>query len=233
MLQNHLLFSGVPNDKINEILSAIVAKKVAKGELIFMQEDSIKYLYYIKSGWVKIFTETVEGEEAIIDVLPTDNFFGDHALLEDDIVRYNAEAVDACEVQMIPIQIVRSLFFTSPEFAKNIVKYMSLKQKFRDKEIEHLSLQNAPQRIGCFLLRLCKTNQDSNVLLDLPYDKSLIASRLGMKSETFSRALNKLKREVGIDVRGNKILLSSVSSLSHYCCSSCSDSYPCDDKKAM
>mgnify|MGYP000870833733 FL=1 len=46
----------------------------------------------------------------------------------------------------------------------------------------------------------------------LPYDKSLIAGRLGMKPESLSRAFARL-RESGVTVRQNHAAISSVADL--------------------
>ena len=55
----------------------------------------------------------------------------------------------------------------------------------------------AAQRVGCFILRLLNKKQP-NLIINLPCNKTLLASHLGMKRETFSRALNDL-RAVGGD----------------------------------
>lgn len=228
-IKNHILFKGLEDKVLEKIRSFSIAKKFSKNEIIYIQEDKAQYIYFIKSGWVKIFTETIDGEEAIMDVLPANHIFGDQAIIEGSNLSHSAESVEETEIVLMKIDKVRDLIKESTQFSMNILKLLAEKQKFRDKELEHLSLQNTPQRIGCFLLRLCKSEDESNITLNLPYDKSLIASRLGMKAETFSRALNKLKDETGISIKGSSINISSVSKLSSYCCSACSSSFPCED----
>jgi len=152
--------------------------------------------------------------------------------MEGAISTHGAEAVENSEIVLIPLKKVRELFSTSPQFSMNMLELLTSKQKFRDREVEHLSLQSAPQRIGCFLLRLCKPDETKNITLNLPYDKALIASRLGMKAETFSRALNKLKLEANISVNGSTIKIASIATLLGYCCNACSNTFPCLDIKA-
>jgi CRP-like cAMP-binding protein len=91
-------------------------------------------------------------------------------------------------------------------------------------------VQNAPQRIGCFLLRLAnQTALDNTITIHLPYDKTLVASRLGMQPETFSRALAKLKEKTGIRIKGATIEMESLNQLSDFSCAACSSSFPCKD----
>ncbi len=53
-------------------------------------------------------------------------------------------------------------------------------------------------------------------MVALPYDKSLIAMQLGMKPESFSRALAKL-RILGVRTERNKVSLSDVAKLLAFC----------------
>ncbi len=51
--------------------------------------------------------------------------------------------------------------------------------------------------------------------LNLPYEKALIASRLGMQPESFSRALKQL-RPLGVEVRGDDVTISDIKALAAY-----------------
>src|SRR5690606_9070894 len=88
-------------------------------------------------------------------------------------------------------------------------------------ENEHLSLMSAPQRVGCLLLQFSTGIEGKGGALVFPYDKSLAAARLGMKPETFSRALAQLKL-LGVTVSGSKINIQDFSRLIDFCCDNCS-----------
>ena len=109
---------------------------------------------------------------------------------------------------------------------------MARYRRRQDQELEHRTIQNAPQRIGCFLLRLTRQDAEGPVTIHLPYDKTLVASRLGMQPETFSRALAKLRDATGITVRGATIEMDSLDRLVRYSCAACSSEFPCQDLNA-
>ena len=50
-------------------------------------------------------------------------------------------------------------------------------------------------------------------MLDLPYDKSLIANTLGITGPTFSRALNMLRDETGTRISGTRVTIESMKKL--------------------
>jgi hypothetical protein len=64
-------------------------------------------------------------------------------------------------------------------------------------------------------LRFCLRGP-GNATFELPFDKSLIARRLGMKPETFSRALAKL-RGIGVETQGATVNVEDLDRLRAYC----------------
>ena len=82
-------------------------------------------------------------------------------------------------------------------------------------QISELKLKSTAQRLGGFLLSLTEAD-DGEIVVELPYDKRLLANRLGMKPESLSRALAKL-REIGVqDVEG-VLTIADVGSLRDFC----------------
>jgi hypothetical protein len=75
-------------------------------------------------------------------------------------------------------------------------------------EAEPLSLTGKPevQRLAEFLVALCALD-GGKCTIALPYDKTLIAGRLGLKPESLSRAFAKPK-SVGVDVHASHVVVS-------------------------
>ena len=114
-----------------------------------------------------------------------------------------------------------------------MLEAFTAKRRKQMQELEGLKLQNAPQRIGCFLLRQCGGLAEGDYAVSLPYCKSLLATQLGMKSETFSRALNKLKAATGVKASGGTAEIPCLEQLAEFVCCGCSNMYPCRDLSAV
>lgn len=218
---------------INAIAAQSNIQSLEKGQMLFVHEDTAERFYVITKGWVKLFRETVEGTQAVVDILTAGHMFGDTAIFQNDEYPYSAEATERTEVISLPLAMLKKEIEENQKLALAMLSSMARYRKQQDQELEHRTLQNAPQRIGCFLLRL--TNQESRgeVIINLPYDKTLVASRLGMQPETFSRALGKLKKETGIEIKGSEIKVDNLNQLSDYSCSACSSEFPCKDLKPV
>lgn len=207
--------------------------KAAKGKILFFNQDDADKFYIVVKGWIKLFRETLDGTQAVVDIVPAGHIFGETCIFEDDTYPYSAEATEPSEILALPLKALKKEIEDNPKLAFYMLSAMARYRRQQDQEIEHRTIQNAPQRIGCFLLRLADQNQDGPITIHLPYDKTLLASRLGMQPETFSRALNKLKNATGIEVKGASIKVENLDRLVNYSCIACSSGFPCEDVKGQ
>lgn len=225
------LFGACSDAFLESLVKQSQTLLLEKGQILFLHEDKAERFYLITKGWIKLFRETLEGNQAIVDILKADQILGETAIFQEDQYPYSAEAAEPAEIISLPLSILKAEIEENPKLALAMLSSMARYRKQQDQELEHLTLQNASQRIGCFLLRLTNQQASGEVVINLPYDKTLVASRLGMQPETFSRALGKLKAETGIEIKGAAIKVGNLEDLSTYSCSACSSEFPCKDLK--
>ncbi len=226
------LFKNGSDEFISALNNHARLHKHEKGKVLFLHEDDASHFYYIKTGWIKLFRETLDGTQSIADIISAGHLFGETALFEDNLYPYSAELVEPSEIITLPLSILKREIEENNKVALNMLSVMTRHRRQQDREIEHRTIQNAPQRIGCFLLRLINQDEPGAIKIHLPYDKTLVASRLGMQPETFSRALSKLKDKTGIRVNGATVELDSIDQLINYSCATCSSEFPCKDLNA-
>lgn len=223
------LFHNCEDTFFTKTSASAKIQKFSKGKILFLHGDDAEYFYFIKSGWVKLFRETLDGTQAVVDIFTRGYIFGDTSIFEDGVYPYSAEVVEPTEIISLPLAPLKSEIENNSKFAFDMLSSMAKYRRQQDREIEHRSIQNASQRIGCFLLRLIKQDEEGKIQIHLPYDKMLVASRLGMQPETFSRALKKLQNETGIEVKGATITMQNMDQLVSYSCAACSSEFPCKD----
>lgn len=223
------LFDGCDPAYIQTLLEGARSQTYPKGKLLFLHGDEATHFYLIKRGWVKLFRETYDGTQAVIDIIPEGHIFGETAIFENGVFPYTAEIVEPSEIVSYSLEDLKKAIENDNVLAMNMLSSMARYRRYQDQEIERRELQNAPQRIGCFLLRLAPQNHEGALSIHLPYDKTLVASRLGMQPETFSRALNKLKQQTGIRIKGATVELDSLDQLVNFSCAACSSEFPCKD----
>lgn len=223
------LFQGCDLTFHEKLTSDSHIQTLEKGKILFVHEDKAERFYIILNGWIKLFRETLDGTQAVVDILTKDHLFGETSIFQNDKHPYSAEATEPTTVISLPLSLLKKEIENNQKLALTMLSSMARYRRQQDQELEHRTIQNAPQRIGCFLLRLTNQQQEGKTVIHLPYDKLLVASRLGMQPETFSRALKKLKNETGIKINGASIEVDNLEQLSNYSCAACSSDYPCKD----
>jgi CRP-like cAMP-binding protein len=93
-------------------------------------------------------------------------------------------------------------------------------------EAEHQSTMTAAQIVTCYLQRLCVLYEFDPTNFTLPYSKTLIASRLHIELETFSRAIKRIKQE-GVVVSGTNVSFVNQTKINDFTCHQCSLSADC------
>jgi CRP/FNR family transcriptional regulator, dissimilatory nitrate respiration regulator len=210
------------DEKVLEILlNAAIVKTYSKNTSLFIQGDAADRFFIILSGWVKLYRNTAEGDEAIVALFTRGDVFGEAAIFGSAGYPFSAEAVEETRVIEIPASLIRERAQADLSILERVMKSMSREMHNLQLESEHMALMNAPQRVGCLLLQLSSGMIGKGGTFSFPYDKSLAAQRLGMKPETFSRALAQLK-PIGVMVKGPEITIDNFSVLAGYCCGHCS-----------
>jgi len=229
ILKIHHLFRDCSEAFLDKLVRDSQIVTFGRRQVIHIAEDVADRFFLIQNGWVKLYRETLDGSEAVIDIINDGSLFGESALFSGDIYPFSAEAAGPVTVLSMNIRILREEVMSNPAFAMKMMGAMARYSRQQDQELEHRTLQNAPQRIGCFLLRLTPQDESGGAVIHLPYDKTLVAARLGMQPETFSRALAKLRKEIAVSVRGSTIEIDSIAELARYSCTACSAEFPCAD----
>jgi CRP-like cAMP-binding protein len=227
-IQRTALFQGVQPGMVEELAEHCHQKNHTKGKQLFEVGDKAESFFVILSGWVKLFRISREGEEAVIHIFGPGESFAEAAVFRDQrTYPVNAQAVTDVEIVEIPRSFFIQKIENDSQFAMRILASISSRQHYLVGQLEQVTTRTAPQRIGAFLLRFCqrKNTKNGDVIVDLPYDKSLISTRLNIKPETFSRALAKLE-PYGVILDGREILLHDVKKLAEFCDVSLADT-PC------
>lgn len=226
--KNNTLFSPALETSFQQLAHMAHWQCYKKGAMILDHRQSEHTFLYIVRGWIKLFKESADGQEIIVNLLTHDQYCGEEFLsYPSKQETYQAQSISDLDVLTFPIRALRSLIASDPQLAFSFLQSTLQKQQELNERIEHLSIQNAIQRIGCYLLRSCDDPKNPKTSTKLPYHKVLLASFLGMKPETFSRALKEMSKQYGLHVQGDVIHIPDVKKLVGFVCQHCSKVFPC------
>lgn len=207
----------MPDEVVRELIGTHGPKAHAKGQLLFQQGQPASAFFVILDGWVKIFRLTPDGEEAVVGVFSRGETIAEAAMFLGGQYPASAEIVAPARLLRVEGTALRNKIHEDPDLAFCMLASASRHLKLLVEQIEEIKILSGPRRVADFLVRLCPGGNGEQIV-DLPYEKALIANRLGMKPESFSRALAKL-RPLGVRVDRDQVAIANVGALSIYAAS--------------
>lgn len=211
ILQRTNLFATIGATDIRRLTRNASVVVFGRGQQIFERGDPAREFFAILSGWVKVSNLDTQGNEAILGLFTVGETFAEAAMFLGGGYPATAEVIDEATLIAFDRKQFEAELVNNADLALGMLGSLSRHLHRLTKDVEQLQLQSGDQRLASFLLNLCPTDSDE-MAITLPYDKSLIAGRLGMKPETLSRAFAKL-RGYGVQVKGTQVTVTEVKRL--------------------
>ncbi|HSE60882.1 MAG TPA: Crp/Fnr family transcriptional regulator [Candidatus Saccharimonadales bacterium] len=175
-------------------------KRYEKGQLIVCQDTSPNCCYVIKSGFVKTYLITAEGNEKPLsfearnDFFPVDTTFG-----HSEEARYFYEAYTDCEIYQIPRAEYVKFINDHPRIFTRLFHYLIKRTLDYHEHISSLEQAKAVDKLICALhllvKRFGKQVAKSRAHMTLPLTQQDLANFLGLTRETTGTQLKALERE--------------------------------------
>ena len=208
------LFSGMAREALRALLMDASVRRLPRHAMLFAQGDPAAHFFVVLSGWIKLFRIAPDGRETVIAAFARGESFAEAAGFAEGRFPVGAQVVEDARVLAVPAASFAARLRRQPELAFNMLASMSRHLRGLVREVEQRTVRSAAQRAGAFLLKLCPADSGA-AEIDLPTEKALVASRLGMRAETLSRAIAAL-RPVGVRLRDRHAAIADVEALRRF-----------------
>lgn len=209
------LFSNLPLDSLGRIVDRAAPRNFDDGHILFETGEAAEYFYVVLDGWVKLYRQQMSGKEVVINVFTRAECFAEAAMFMNDGYPASAEVIGHARLLAIHKDGVHREIRANPDAACAMIASISFRLKMAVGQIEHMKGLTGVQRVANFILSLSSSHIGQDVI-QLPYNKALIAGRLGMTPETFSRALAELRRIGVMTDENHRLVVSDVEALSNF-----------------
>lgn len=205
------LFAGLAPDDIRKLLATSSVRRYPDQSTLFVEGDPAERFFINMDGWVKLYRLCEDGHEVVISVVSPGESFAEAAVFDSHIYPVSAVAITDIRLLLVDAESMVRELEANIDFTLNILGAMSRQMRNNITLLHQLSAMSSVERLAEFLLGLCGITE-GKAQIKLPLDKSLIAARLGMQPETFSRALSKLKG-AGVRNSGSDVIIEDVGEL--------------------
>ena len=212
-------FSKLSASDLKLLAQGCRLQRIAKNNYLFHEGEAVRGFYIIHSGAVNVHKVTEGGREQVIRVFYPGESLGEVVIVGDNGFPASAKAAEPTQVILMPTVFFRSQIQRNPDLAMCLLASMNSHLRFLVETVEGLKLKQAESRVVQWLLREMESHAEeltggSEIIL--PLAKYLLASQLGITSETLSRVFARLRHEGWIEIEGKHIRFLDISALRQF-----------------
>jgi len=209
------LFNGLAPDEIARIAASARESQAAKGDILFHKGDPCTGFHLVVYGQIKLAFTSAQGNEKVVEIINQGQSFGEAIMLMDKSYIVFAQALSDSLLLHIPKAVIFAELARDPVLCRKMLAGMAMRLHQLMNDVESYSLRSGKQRIIGYLLREIPDEDlvGRDIAVTLPTSKGIIASRLNLTQEHFSRILHDLSELGLISVRGRKILIPDLARL--------------------
>lgn len=217
LIRRHYLFADMSDHQLHEIAQTSRVVEYQNGDVMFSQGESAAHFFLVINGQIKLNRLTMDGNEKVIEIITPGQTFAEAVMF---MKRENYPVTATCVMPTTVISFQNRCFMqilkSSNETCINLLGDLAMRLRGRLQEIENLTMKNATYRVVRYFILQLEGHGENKLMLELPIQKQLIASRLSITPETLSRILHTLTENGIIENRGKTIVIPDFDRLTNY-----------------
>lgn len=212
------LFNEMGPQELDRIASGTSEMHVQRGETLFQRGDICTGFHAVIYGQVKLAFTSPQGSEKIVEIIGPGHSFGEALMFMDKPYIVAAQALSDTLLLHIAKSTVLAELESDPLFARKMLAGLSRRLHGLICDVEAYSLCSGTQRVIGYLLQhgTDTETQIDGLKITLPFGKAVLASRLNLTPEHFSRILHDLAENQLINVSGKNITILNIEKLRAY-----------------
>lgn len=211
-IRKNYLFEQLSDAEMRQAASHGQVMELRSGQTIFSQDEPCHQFYLVQRGMIKLYRISVDGTEKIMDLAGPKQLFAEAVMF---VGKYpvHAAAIEPSTVFAFDCKDFMTQMHNNVELCFRLMSNMSQRLHGMIDEIDRLTLHNGTQRLAQYLLEQVPEGVMQSSCIRLLVPKLVIASRLGIQPETFSRIMARLRSDGMIEMHNGTILLKDLDGL--------------------
>jgi CRP/FNR family transcriptional regulator, dissimilatory nitrate respiration regulator len=217
-LANLPLFRELAPEQLDRMAAHTRQVRAARGEILFHRGDEVHGFHIIVYGQIKLAFISAAGDEKVVEILGPGASFGEAVMFMRRPHVVSAQALADTLLLYVERDAVFDELRRDPDFAARMIAGLSRRLHQLVGDLEAYSMRSGTERVIGFLLHRCGDGlpADGECDVTLPTTKGVIASRLNLTQEHFSRILHDLSAGGLIEVHGRTVRIVDVGRLRAY-----------------
>ncbi|MEZ5817118.1 MAG: cyclic nucleotide-binding domain-containing protein [Hyphomicrobiaceae bacterium] len=204
------IFDGVGEKHLLDMLRPAFLQRFPAGVELVREGDPADFLHVVVEGKVEVFS-AYRDRETTVSVLGPGQCFIMAAVVLDRVYLKSARSLTPARILLLPADVVRRVFSDDAAFARCLASDLAASYRMLVKELKNQKLRTGLERLANWLLAHREEMGGAN-RFELPFEKKVLASRLGMAPEVLSRTFASLVA-YKVKVKGAVIEIGDVPAL--------------------
>ena len=205
------LFAGMEPTDLAMLLESATIRSLAHGATLFTQGDPIEEFFMLVAGRVIIHRMSPSGDPNVLKTFGPGAHFALAALFGSGIYPANCTAIAPTEVLCLRRSALLRGLQRAPHIGAGFLTAISRSRDMLMHELAETKGKSAVQRVAGFLLQLAGRN-DGPAMVELPFERQILAAHIGVAPETLSRVLAQLG-DFGVDATPRIFLVEDIARL--------------------
>ena len=217
-LANLPLFRELGAQEMERIAAGARTVHAARGDTLFRKGDPSNGFYTVVFGQIKLAFNAANGAEKVVELLGPNQTFGEAVMFMERPYPVYAQALADSMLLHVSKTVVFDEIERDPRFARKMIGGLSRRLHGLVTDLEAYTLHSGTQRVLGYLLRGMPEgdSEETSAEISLSTSKSILASRLNLTPEHFSRILHDLTEAGLIRVEGRSIRILDREALRRY-----------------
>lgn len=206
---HQLILESSSGDMMKELVENRSTNTYRKKQVIYKEGNHPTQLYYVLSGKIKTFKSNDDGKELVTDLYSAGDFLGHIALLQGGVYKETAEAIDDCEIAIIPKKEFEDLLRNSKEVAQKFINLLAKNIADKEHHLLNLAYNSLRKKVADALIVLKKKYQvdGSGTHFQIDISRENLANIAGTATESLIRTLSDFKSEKLIEIKDGHITI--------------------------
>ncbi len=203
-LRRVTIFSGLDDSVLVAIGRLMMPREVKKHEIIWLEQEPARMIYFVGTGLIKLFKTSDGGKEQILRLAYPGDCFGHAGALNGGRNPESVQAVVTSVLYGLSSHDLKELLDEHPQAARNVIKLLATEMHHYMSLVEDLSLRGVNGRLAKILLK-----DDSNGARDTSFflTRADMAALTGTVREVIGKSLKTLEDKGVIHYDRHKIVI--------------------------
>jgi CRP/FNR family transcriptional regulator, cyclic AMP receptor protein len=210
------ILEPLSREEMKELSRRIPDTHLDRGQILYTPKERTEALFMLKKGRVRIYRLGPDGREFTLTVVGAGTVFGEMSLTAQRLENAYAEAMEPAVVCKMRRQDLERLVLDKPQVGLKVMRVLSERLSLAEDRMEDIALKEVPARLASFILQLIESEgvvTREGYKVPTRYTHRQVATMIGSKRETVTKAFTLLQQAGIIELRRRRIYVKDIEAL--------------------